>query len=141
MRFTAVIASTFAKQVEGLSSSKLRHVKQLEEGNTRLKGLIADVHPDLFSIDELKTSLPVHMEFIGVISGKRTEGVSSVPIRNFKISFYASFKKRFLEGDLLEALKAYDVWLFLAWLDVRLRYRRSRKLARSGSPSAWRSSV
>ena len=49
-----------------------------------------------------------------------------MPIRNSKISFYASFKKRFLEGDLLEALKAYDVWLFLAWLDVRLRYRRSK---------------
>jgi len=42
------------------------------------------------------------------------------------MSFYGSVKKRFLEGDLLEALKAYDVWLYLAWLDVRLRYRRSK---------------
>jgi ABC-type polysaccharide/polyol phosphate export permease len=42
------------------------------------------------------------------------------------MSFYGSLRKRFLESDLLEALKAYDVWLFLAWLDVRLRYRRSK---------------
>jgi ABC-type polysaccharide/polyol phosphate export permease len=42
------------------------------------------------------------------------------------MSFYSSFTKRFLEGDLLEALKAYDVWLYLAWLDVKLRYRRSK---------------
>lgn len=32
------------------------------------------------------------------------------------MSFYRNFKKRFLEGDLLEALKAYDVWLYLTWL-------------------------
>jgi hypothetical protein len=50
-----LVANTFAKEVEGLSPSKLRRVKQLEEENTLLKGLVADVHLDLFSMDELKT--------------------------------------------------------------------------------------
>jgi ABC-type polysaccharide/polyol phosphate export permease len=30
------------------------------------------------------------------------------------------------DGDLLSALKAYDLWMFLAWQDIKLRYRRSK---------------
>ena len=32
----------------------------------------------------------------------------------------------FQRSDLLDALSARDLWLFLAWQDIRLRYRRSK---------------
>jgi ABC-type polysaccharide/polyol phosphate export permease len=78
----------------------------------------------LFSMDGLNASrTPV--EVIDISAGNELRAGKHVS-RNSKMSFYSSFTKRFLEGDLLEALKAYDVWLYLAWLDVRLRYRRSK---------------
>jgi ABC-type polysaccharide/polyol phosphate export permease len=39
---------------------------------------------------------------------------------------YSKVKSWAKNNDLVEALKAYDLWLFLAWLDIRLRYRRSK---------------
>ena len=42
------------------------------------------------------------------------------------MTIYSKVKSRAKNNDLLEALKAYDLWLFLAWLDIRLRYRRSK---------------
>ncbi len=35
-------------------------------------------------------------------------------------------KRQNTPSDLLAAIKAYDLWSFLAWQDIRLRYRRSR---------------
>jgi ABC-type polysaccharide/polyol phosphate export permease len=39
---------------------------------------------------------------------------------------YRKVKSWAKNNDLVEALNAYDLWLFLAWLDIRLRYRRSK---------------
>jgi ABC-type polysaccharide/polyol phosphate export permease len=39
---------------------------------------------------------------------------------------YSKVKSWAKNNDLVEALNAYDLWLFLAWLDIRLRYRRSK---------------
>jgi ABC-type polysaccharide/polyol phosphate export permease len=33
--------------------------------------------------------------------------------------------RRTASGDLIEAVKAYELWTFLAWQDIRIRYRRS----------------
>lgn len=37
-----------------------------------------------------------------------------------------SHKKYRKQSDLLAAFKAYDLWSFLAWQDIKLRYRRSK---------------
>jgi ABC-type polysaccharide/polyol phosphate export permease len=43
-----------------------------------------------------------------------------------QMTIYSKVKSWTKNNDLVEALKAYDLWLFLAWLDIRLRYRRSK---------------
>jgi ABC-type polysaccharide/polyol phosphate export permease len=42
------------------------------------------------------------------------------------MTIYSKVQSWAKSNDLVEALKAYDLWLFLAWLDIRLRYRRSK---------------
>jgi hypothetical protein len=38
------------------------------------------------------------------------------------MTIYSKVQSSAKNNDLVEALKAYDLWLFLAWLDIRLRY-------------------
>ncbi|SFU68825.1 ABC transporter permease [Nitrosospira multiformis] len=42
------------------------------------------------------------------------------------MGIYRGLDKIYKQSDLFAALKAYDIWLFLAWLDIKLRYRRSK---------------
>jgi ABC-type polysaccharide/polyol phosphate export permease len=45
---------------------------------------------------------------------------------NFEVPMsQQSLNKNYKSRELLSALAAYDLWFYLAWLDIRLRYRRS----------------